>query len=117
MMATENLRPGRLKVLLGAMRVIVRSAISGSSEAMGTCGAPEKASSQWISSAQIDEPAPEADLGHARELVAREHAADGIVRVAEEEHARPLPDRGLEAIEVDRVAAVPPLRELHPRRR
>ena len=35
MIATENLSPARLKVLLGAMSVTVRSAIAGSSDAIG----------------------------------------------------------------------------------
>ena len=37
MTATAHLSPARLKVLLGAMRVMVRASISGSSEAIGTC--------------------------------------------------------------------------------
>jgi len=35
MIATEHLSPARLNVLLGAMSVIVRSAIPGPSEAIG----------------------------------------------------------------------------------
>ena len=35
MMAKEQPKPGRLKVLLGAMRVMHRSAISGDKVAMG----------------------------------------------------------------------------------
>ncbi len=51
--ATETLRPARLKVLLGAIRVMVRRSISGASEAIGTWRWPPKSRSQWISSAMI----------------------------------------------------------------
>ena len=56
MTATEHLSPARLKVLLGAMSVIVRSAISGSSDAIGVWRLPPRVSSQWISSATIASP-------------------------------------------------------------
>ena len=52
-MPIAHFKPGRLKVLLGAMSVIVRCSISGASEAIGTCERPSSSSSQWISSAMI----------------------------------------------------------------
>ncbi len=48
----------------------------------------------------------EADLGHPGELLAREHAAHRIVRVAEDERARAGMDRRAEAVEIGHVAAV-----------
>src|SRR5262249_60284093 len=48
----------------------------------------------------------QADLGQPRQLLAREDAADRVVRVAQEEEARPLADPGREGVEVDFVAPV-----------
>ena len=52
----EDWRPARLKVLLGAMQVVVTAAISGETEAMQVCLWPSSIRSEWISSEMISTP-------------------------------------------------------------
>ena len=88
MINTEACRPGRLKVLLGAKKVMVRCAISGSSDAIGRwlLAAIDQIAMNFVGADQ--HVARQAQLGHAFQFVAAKHAPHRIVRIAEDEGAR-----------------------------
>ena len=95
-----------LKVLLGAISVIVRAAISGDSDAMGMCCAAAEKQVAVNLVRDDGQVVPEAQLGHRGQLLPGEDASHRVVRVAEGEGAGAVGDRRGHQLRVYRVTAV-----------
>ena len=92
-----------LKVLLGAIRVIVRAATSASSAAIGVCW---RARQQQVAVDLVradEEIVAQAGVGHARQFIAAEGTPDRVMRIAQDEDTGPVGDGSLEGVEVNAV--------------
>jgi hypothetical protein len=83
------------QVLEGAIRVMVRRATASSSAAMGCAGGRVEHQAAVDLVGADDEVVALGELGDAGELVAVEHAADRVVRVAQHEQPRAVGEGGL----------------------
>ena len=102
-----------LKVLLGAINVIVRLATSASRVAIGMWGWPGKHQIAMDLIGADGQMVAQANFRHALQFASREHSADRVVRVAQDEQVGAVGDGVLESIEIDTVGAIRQQRQLH----